>query len=179
PVAVASSRDRLDRGLDPLVGGAATLPDRQRTLREAIAWSDDLLDASAQATFHRLAVFVGGWTLESAEHVVGDGVGDVAGTLDALAEQSLIQALPSGSVPRFTMLETIREYAGERLEASGEMATMYERHIRYFLEMARAAEAALRGPEGIGWLEVLEADLDNLRAAIARAEARGDARSAL
>ena len=178
-IPVASIRDRLDRRLDTLVGGAATLPDRQRTLREAIAWSDDLLDASAQATFHRLAVFVGGWTLESAEHVVGDGVGDVAGTLDALAEQSLIQALPSGSVPRFTMLETIREYAGERLEASGEMATMYERHIRYFLEMARAAEAALRGPEGIGWLEVLEADLDNLRAAIARAEARGDARSAL
>jgi predicted ATPase/class 3 adenylate cyclase len=176
---VASIRDRLERRLDTLVGGAATLPDRQRTLREAIAWSDDLLDTRWKVVFHRLAAFVRGCTLGAAEHVVGDDVEDVARTLDLLAEQSLLQASASGAEARFTMLETIREFASERLEASGETAMMQERHAAYFLEMARAAEAGMRGPEGIGWLDRLDADLDNLRAAITRADARGDIRTAL
>jgi predicted ATPase len=175
---LAAIRDRLDRRLDTLVGGAATLPDRQRTLREAIAWSDDLLDPSAKAVFHRLAAFVGGWTLDAADRVAGDG-GDVSGTLDSLVEQSLVQVVAAGHEARFTMLETIREFAGERLDASGETVNTYERHAAYFEEMARAAELALHGPEAMRWLDRLDADLDNFRAAIVRAEERGDLRTAL
>ena len=176
-----SIRDRLDRRLETLVGGAATLPDRQRTLRKAIAWSEGLLGTNAKVVLRRLGAFVGGWTLQAAERVVPDADDrlDVAAELDLLVEHSLVQALTGGSEPRFTMLETIREFAYERLAESRETADVHARHARYFLDVARTAEEALRSPEGAVWLDRLEADLDNFRAAIARAEVGGDLAVAL
>jgi len=116
---VTPIRDRLAHRLDALAVGPATVPRRQQGLRETIAWSHDLLDDAGRAVFRRLAAFVGGWTYEAAEAVAGDPSLDAVGTaLERLAEQSLIQAVPVGETPRFTMLATIGEFAGALLTAS-------------------------------------------------------------
>jgi predicted ATPase/DNA-binding XRE family transcriptional regulator len=180
---------RLRRRLELLTDGARDLPPRQRTLRAAIAWSHDLLGPEEQALFRRLAVFVGGFTLEAAEAVCGpQGTGDgergtdkerapVPGSpspfpsvLDGVASllsQSLLRRAeePRGE-PRFAMLETIREFALERLEASGEAAAVRRAHAAHFLALAEAADERLRGPEERTWKDRLEADHDNLRAAL-------------
>jgi predicted ATPase/class 3 adenylate cyclase len=162
-------RDRLAHRLDALVGGASTAPHRQRSLRAAIAWSHDLLDEPGKALFQRLAVFVGGWTIEAAEAVAGGPPGrDVLVGLEGLAAQSLIQSSTIDREPRFAMLPTIGEFAMEQLEASGEAAEVRRRHAAFFRGVAETAFARAETSEATAWFDRLEADLDNLRAAIER-----------
>ncbi|HEY8868737.1 MAG TPA: hypothetical protein VIM30_05060 [Candidatus Limnocylindrales bacterium] len=179
-LSIATIRDRLAHRLDGLAVGPATVPRRQQSLRETIAWSHDLLDEAGGAVFRRLAAFVGGWTYEAAEAVAGDSsVGAVDTALERLADQSLIQALPAGEMPRFTMLATIGEFASELLSASDEAAEIIGRHIAYFRAFAERARAESDGPAAGAWFDRIEIDLDNVQAAIERAEAHGDVESAL
>lgn len=157
-----------------LTGGAQDLPARQQTLRATIDWSYQLLTAAEQILLRRLAVFVGGWTLEAAEAICGLAVGPVAAPLSlldgltALVDHSLLQRelTPTGEV-RFSMLETIRHYLQERLTASGEEALLRQRHLQYFVAVAETAEPALTGPQQAMWLARLEQEQGNLRAALA------------
>lgn len=166
---------RLSNRLKLLTGGARDLPARQQTLRNTIAWSYDLLEPAEQILFRRLAVFGGGCTLDAIEAVCGaaDGVAPLeADPLDALGllmDKSLVRqqdAHTSEDEPRFTMLETIREYGLDQLAASGEHAVLRSAHLRYFLALAEQAEPQLRGPEQGAWMERLEREHDNLRAAL-------------
>jgi predicted ATPase len=160
---------RLDQALDLLVGGAQDLPDRQRTLRATLEWSHGLLREDERTLFARLAVFAGGWTLEAAEAVCGESGLDVFETLASLVDESLVRRLrlPSGE-PRFTMLETIREYAVELLDASGEAETLHRRHCGHVLAEAEAAAAAFvsNADPGDAFLGLLDREHDNLRAAL-------------
>jgi predicted ATPase/class 3 adenylate cyclase len=161
---------RLERRLSLLTGGARDLPARQRTLRDTIAWSHDLLDETERRLFRRLSIFSGGWTVEAAEKVC-----DVDGRLEisvldglaALLAQSLVrQHEGADGEPRFEMLETIREYGLEQLEASGEASDLRRRHGEYFVKFAAPTDAERRGPEQAAWLRRLELEHDNLRAAL-------------
>jgi predicted ATPase/DNA-binding XRE family transcriptional regulator len=158
---------RLGNRLALLTGGARDLPDRQRTLRATLDWSYGLLDEDERLLFARLAVFVGGWTLEGAEAVcdVGDE-GKALRHMSALVDKSLAQQTNTLHEPRFTMLETVREYALERLEESGELERVRRRHAGYFLELAEEEERASQGPLQRAWLDRLETEHDNLRAAL-------------
>jgi predicted ATPase len=158
--------ERLSRPLDLLSSGARDLPRRQQTLRATIAWSYELLSGAEQALFSRLGVFVGGWELAAAEAVSGLGI-ETLDLLGGLIDKSLVrQAAGVSPEPRYTMLETIREYAVERLEECGEAQTACERHAAYFLTLAEAAEAEQHGPHCDEWYARLETDHDNLRAAL-------------
>jgi non-specific serine/threonine protein kinase len=130
---------RLEHQL-PLPGrGEADAPERHRTLQAAIAWSHDLLAPEEQVLFRRLAPFAGGWTLEAAEAVAGEAVPDVLEGLTSLADKSLVQVAASpGGEPRFRLLETIRAFALERLEASGDLQAVRDAHARFFLARADA-----------------------------------------
>ncbi|MGH2418483.1 MAG: ATP-binding protein [Candidatus Limnocylindria bacterium] len=161
----AALLERLDQRLPLLAGGARDLPERQRTLRATIEWSHELLSPDEQRLFARLAVFRGGWTLEAAE---GVAVADLD-TLTSLVDKSLIRVRDSG---RFWMLETIREYALEQLEASGESDRLRRRHAEFFLALAEEAEPHIL-KDDLLWLNRLEADHDNLRAAFERLGAEG------
>jgi len=182
-LSLTAIRDRLAHRLDALAVGPATAPRRQQSLRETIAWSHDLLDDAGHAVFRRLAAFVGGWTYEAAEAVAGDSsvgaVGAVDAALERLADQSLIQALPVGEMPRFTMLATIGEFASELLAASDEADEIIGRHVDFFRAFAQRARAESDGPAAGSWFDRIEVDLDNFRAAIERAEAHGDIEAAL
>jgi predicted ATPase/class 3 adenylate cyclase len=179
-LSLAAIRDRLGRRMETLVGGPATVPRRQQSMRDAIAWSHDLLDEPAKALLRRSATFVGSWSLEAAEDVAGQPpVDDVAATLEHLVAQSLVQPVGAGDEPRFTMLATIQEFAAEQLEASGEALDLRARHGRWFRRLAERAEAASQGPDAEPWFDRLEMDVDNLRAAIERAAGDGDLRTAL
>ena len=161
---------RLQSRLKLLTGGARDLPTRQQTLRAAIDWSFNLLEASEQRLFTRLGVFVGGWTVEAAEAVCnadGDLELDMLDGLQSLLDQSLLrQAEGADGEPRFRRLETIREYAQEQLVASGEAEVLRRRHAEYFTALAEQAEPHLHGPHQIAWLDRLEAEHENLRAAL-------------
>ena len=179
-LSVTAIRDRLAHRLDALAVGPATVPRRQQSLRETIAWSHDLLDEAGRAAFRRLAAFIGGWTYEAAEAVAGDSfVGAIDTALERLADQSLIQALPIGEMPRFTMLATIGEFASELLTSSDEATEIMRRHVAFFRAFAEQARSQSDGPAASAWFDRIEIDLDNLRAAIERAAARGDIESAL
>jgi predicted ATPase/transcriptional regulator with XRE-family HTH domain len=179
---------RLEHRLQVLAGGPRDLPARLQTMRDAIAWSHDLLDAAEQALYARLAVFMGGWTLEAAEavcSVVGEREVAVLDGLGALVDQSLVQQEeqldPQASAPerRFRMLETVREYAWERLEASGEATAVQRQHAAYYLALAERVEPELRGAEQVAWLALLEREHDNLRAALSWSEEQGDVETGL
>jgi predicted ATPase/transcriptional regulator with XRE-family HTH domain/Tfp pilus assembly protein PilF len=195
---------RLDSALPLLTSGARDLPARQQTLRDTIAWSHDLLTTDEQTLFRRLAVFSGGFSLETAAWVsaVLDGASLAHGAAGAMPERmgaappsqvtglheiqkpsweslstlDLIEALvaksllrreaPERGEPRFSMLETIREFAGERLVASGEVETARRAHAEVMLELAERAEPAFPGPTPEPWLAALDRDYDNLRAAL-------------
>ena len=162
--------ERLSERLDVLKGGRGAEA-RQRTLRATIEWSYDLLSREEQVVFARLAVFVGGCAVEAAEQIA-------EADLDAL--QSLVdKSLVRHTDERFWMLETIREYAAELLEESGEADELRRRHARYFMVLAEAAEPSLIGPSPERWLDRLEQDLANLRAALDRLEASGETQSTL
>ena len=176
---VAAIRDRLSRRLDALVGGPSTVPRRQQSLREAIAWSHELLDETGVALFRRLAVFVGGWTIDAAQQMCGDTpVVEVERSLEGLVDQSLVQVSPAADEARFTMLETITEFAQEQLRASGEEAELRRRHWRYFRQLAEDA-GGRPDPTRDARLDRLDAELDNLRAAILRAVEDGELAEAL
>jgi predicted ATPase/DNA-binding SARP family transcriptional activator len=167
---------RLDQALDLLVGGAQDLPDRQRTLRATLEWSHGLLDETERTLLARLAVFSGGWTLEAAETVCGEDDLDVLDTLASLVDESLVRGLrrPAGEA-RFTMLETIREFAVELLETSGEAERVRRRHCEYVLAEVEAAAAAFasNADPGDAFLGLLDQEHDNLRRALAWAAEAG------
>ena len=184
---------QLETMLPVLTGGARDQPARLQTMRDAIAWSYDLLSPVEQAFFRRLAVFAGGFSLEAAERVAGwqpDGVAEVSAvrspatpplrdpaTLDLIAsliDKSLLTQTeqPSGE-PRYGMLETIREFGLEQLAASREETATRAAHAAYYLALAEEAEPALTGPEQGAWLERLAREHDNLRAALRWAVERG------
>jgi predicted ATPase/class 3 adenylate cyclase len=167
----AALLSRLESRLKLLVGGPRDLPARQQTLRDAIGWSYDLLGEGEKALFRRLAVFVGGCTLEAAEAVCnaeGDLGADVLEGVAVLVEQSLLrQEEGLEGEPRFTMLETIREYAVERLEESGEAEAVRWLHAQHFLTLAEEAEVGLFQLLRLEAMERLAQEHDNLRAALA------------
>ncbi len=159
----------LQRG-SLLTRGPRTFPARQQTLHNTIQWSYDLLGHEEQALFRRLAVFVSGWTLEAAE-ALGQEAGiasqDVLNTLDSLLDNSLIQqSEQEAEEPRFLLLQTLREYGLEMLAATGELQTTRAAHAHFFLALAEQAEPELQGPHQAVWLERLEQEHDNLRAAL-------------
>jgi predicted ATPase len=165
-------RNRLQRRLELLTGGSAGLPERQRTLRGAIDWSYDLLTETEQAVMTRLGAFVGGCSLEAAEGVCGEpfdlGIGGMVDTLASLVDKSLVrQSEGADGEPRFGMLETIREYAGERLEERGEAEHVRRLHADRFLNLVEAAEPELTRSNQAAWLQRLDDENGNIRAALA------------
>lgn len=164
--------DRLASRLALLTGGARDLPRRQQTLRDAIGWSYDLLDEPERMLFARASVFVGGWSLEAAEPVCDPGGElpmDILDALASLVDKSLLRRSDTDAgEPRFRMLQVIREYAMERLEQSEEAPEVRDRHASFFLELAQHAEPHYMGPEQARWLDTLELEHDNLRAALER-----------
>jgi predicted ATPase/DNA-binding CsgD family transcriptional regulator/DNA-binding XRE family transcriptional regulator len=157
---------RLDTSLPLLTGGARDLPERQRTIRQAIEWSYRLLGSEEQGLFRRLSIFVGGWDAAAAEAVSGLGP-DALDVLSALVEHSLVivETAFDGRT-RYRMLETIRQFGDEQREAAGETAAMRDRHLAWFASLASDAERQLNGPEQGRWLQHLELDYDNLRSAL-------------
>ena len=161
--------ERLEQRLPLLTGGARDLPERQRTLRATIAWSEELLTSEEQRLFARLAIFRGGCTLEAAEQVAAADLD----TMQSLVDKSLLRY----RARRFGMLETIREYAAERLGDSGEAELLRLRHTEHFVAYAQEAEPHLRG-DSADWLDRLDREHDNLRAALDELEASGAIESA-
>jgi tetratricopeptide (TPR) repeat protein len=172
---------RLGARLKFLTGGARDLPGRQQTLRGAIDWSHDLLDEEDRHLFRRMSVFSGGRTLEAMEAICdAEGDLDVFAAVESLLEKSLIrQEEGPEDEPRFVMLETIHEYAREKLEESGEAVETKRLHAEYFLTLAEEAEPELVGPDQIAWMDRLEAEHDNMRTALSWCMEAGEAESAL
>jgi len=154
--------ERLGERLPLLTGGPPDVEERQQTLRATIDWSHDLLTPQEQAVFARLAVFRGGWTIEAAEAVAGAD----ADTVGSLVDNSLALRREVDGESRFGLLETIREYALERLRESPDAAAVHEAHAVHMLALARTARGFARGPEAIEWLDRTQLELDNLRAAL-------------
>jgi len=166
----AAMLQRLGSRLKLLGGGSRDLPERQRTLRGTIEWSHALLEAGEQLLFARLAFFSGGRTLEAIEAICdarGDLPMDALESVSSLLDKSLLRQEegPEGE-PRFVMLETIHEYARERLQVSGEAEQTRRLHAEYFLALAEEAEPELSGADQLACLERLEAEHDNMRAAL-------------
>jgi predicted ATPase/class 3 adenylate cyclase/DNA-binding CsgD family transcriptional regulator len=162
---------RLHQPLHVLTSGPRDVVARQQTLRNTIEWSYQLLDAQEQQLFRRLSVFVGGCTLEAIEALctsLGGEAESVLDTVASLADKSLLQRMEQQAVqePRFVMLETIREYALERLESLGETEAARRAHATYFLALAEETEQGMTGPQQATLLERLEQEHDNLRAAM-------------
>jgi predicted ATPase/class 3 adenylate cyclase len=167
---------RLERSLEFLVGGSRDLPQRQQTLRGAIAWSYELLDEAQRKLMRRLAVFVGGWDLDAAGTVCDPNAelgGDIIELVGALADNSLIRRFESDlGESRFRMLVVIREFALAELEGSGELDALRGRHLDYFAALIERAEPEMTGQEN--WPDRLELELDNLRAALQHCLDSGD-----
>ena len=187
---------RLDQKLDLLTGGPRDAPARLRTMRDAIGWSFDLLDDRERAIFRRLAVFAGGASLQATRWVTAEGgevraadshfptdTGSLLAVPDALValiDHSLLQYdEQSDGEPRFSMLETVRAYAMERLQASGEAATIERRHAAWLIAFAEANAPCLTRTAQVAEVERLAVEIDNVRAALSRALARGEAATAL
>jgi predicted ATPase len=197
---------RLDRALPHLIEGPQDAPQRLRTMRQAIAWSYDLLTADEQTLYRQLSVLVGEFTLEAAEWVAdgkadggrreaeGDAIpssltprhpdtltpSSVLDGISALIDHSLLRHIeqPDGE-PRFTMLETVREYGQEQLTASGEDAAVREAHASYFVSLGERAEPELQDAEWESWVDRLVIELPNLRAALDYFRDRGDGEHAV
>jgi predicted ATPase/class 3 adenylate cyclase len=172
---------RLDKGLSLLTSDAQDVPLRQRTLRGAIQWSHDLLDAEERRLFARLAAFAGGWTLEAAEAICGPKLErEMVDGLTSLVDSSLVtQGNASDTSIRFGMLETIREYAEESFTGSADEVGTRHRHAEFFRALAEAGEPHLMGKDRLRWFKFLELEHDNLRAAMDWAEKTGDIATAL
>jgi predicted ATPase/class 3 adenylate cyclase len=169
---------RLQQRLSILTSGARTLPDRQRTLRAAIAWSYDLLDSEERRLFARLAAFTGGWDLEAAEVVCDpQDIGlDVLDGMSSLVDKSLVGRTESadGRV-HFFMLETIREFGQEQLKELGDLDVTCRRHAQYFLDLVMEAESHLTAKDQGEWLDRLDQEHPNIRAALRSAVELKDA----
>jgi predicted ATPase len=168
---------RLDQRFRLLTGGNRTAASRHQTLRGAIDWSYDALEPAERTLLARLAVCAGGWDLSAAEAIGTRGAidaFDVDDTVGRLVDKSLVQAIDTGDATRYKMLETIREYALERLDASGETADVRTRHTAYYTSFAQRAGAGLKGPDERAWLGRLEDELDNLGAAVTWSLASGN-----
>lgn len=159
---------RLDPLLPVLTGGARDLPLRQQTMRDAIAWSHDLLPANEQQLFRRLAVFAGGFGLEAAEAInAGTAEIDPLFGVTSLVNSSLLRQIDGpNDEPRFLMVETIREFGLEQLTVSGEEAAIRHAHAAFYLDLAERAYAGKSGASSSHWLAVLSAEIDNLRLAL-------------
>ncbi|MBI5651810.1 MAG: tetratricopeptide repeat protein [Chloroflexi bacterium] len=155
---------RLDNRFTLLTGGSRTAPPRQQTLRATIEWSFDLLSESEKTMLIQLSVFAGGWTLEAAEQVCNIA-SPVLDTLTALADKSLVVVEQKESGLRYRLLETVRQYAHEKLVESSGLASIRHHHLNYFLKLAEEAEPKLMGAEEKTWLVRLENEYANLRAA--------------
>ena len=172
---------RLESSLAALGRGARDLPGRQQTLQAAIDWSYDLLDENQKRLLNRFSVFARGANVEQADPVCGPGEdvgGDVLSGLDELADHSLLRRLPDFAEPRLLMLQTIREFAGDRLEQSGESEPIRNRHADAFSSLATSAAPNLFGEQGKTWLDRLELDHDNFRAALDWCVGQNDAERA-
>jgi predicted ATPase/class 3 adenylate cyclase len=169
-LSVADINARLKDRYKILTGGARVLQERQQTLRALVDWSYDLLTPHEQRLFMRLGAFVGGFDLAAAEAVCGEpplAPDDVLDLLASLADKSLLALDESHDTARYRMLETIRVYAQERLAESGEADAVATRHCEHYFAFAKQARAGILGTEQGEWLQRLELDLDNVRAAIA------------
>ena len=161
--------NRLDDRFNLLTTGWRTALPRQQTLQATIEWSYSLLSDEERLLFRRLAVFVGGWTLEAAEEVCsGSGIEsrDILELLAQLVNKSLVLVEGTGDTYRYHRLETIRQFAREKLLASGEIQMMHERHLNFFLRLAERAEPEIRSHNQVNWLNHLENEIDNLRIAL-------------
>jgi predicted ATPase/class 3 adenylate cyclase len=156
---------RLDDVFRLLTGGSRTALPRQQTLRALIDWSYNLLSDEEKTVLRRLSVFVGGWALEAAEYACDNP--NMLDLLTHLVDKSLVAVdLKHGDEPRYYLLETIRQYAREKLNESGESAILRTRHMEYFCRLVERFEPSLRGPDQIALLDGLDMELDNLRAAL-------------
>jgi predicted ATPase/DNA-binding CsgD family transcriptional regulator len=177
----ASLLARLDKRLPMLTGGPRDHPARLQTMRDAIAWSYDLLPARHQALFRNLSVFAGGFTLDAAERV-SEAPSDPLRVLDDIAflvAQSLVQHVgESGAAPRYTMLETMREYAWEQLVEGGDVEEVRRQHATHFLDLAQDSARRLDGAEMVHYLDLLSSELPNLRAALTWALEQGASETA-
>ena len=184
---------RLGDRLQVLTTGARDLPERQRTLKNTLDWSFDLLSPGEQALFARLGVFAGTFGLPAAEAVCG-GTGTLCGdaeaadpthagplieTLGSLVDSSLVRAEPRGGEPRFRLLDTIRDYALQRLRETGDWTGAHDRHAAYFLALAEPAESELSGLGQLAWLDRLETRHDNLAAALSWLTSSGQLEQAI
>ena len=176
---------RLEHGLGFLAGGARDLSERQQAMHSTLAWSENLLSVEDRALFRRLAVFAGECSLEAAQAVCVAPAGaeplggDLLDGLWSLVDQSLAQLREEGDEPRFGMLHVIREYAMERLEASGEAEALRRAHAAAMLALVERAEPELTGPDAGAWLDRLEREHNNLRAALGWAQERREVETGL
>ncbi|MFJ2275308.1 BTAD domain-containing putative transcriptional regulator [Streptomyces sp. NPDC087866] len=175
--------DRLDDRFRLLTSGSRTVLPRQQTLRAVVDWSWELLDDDERVTLRRLSVFAGGCTLEAAEAVCADGSGgavDAARLLGSLVDKSLVVAAPADDGQmRYRLLETVGEYAAERLEESGERDAVERRHLVFFRELARTTDPLLRGSGQLAAVRLLQREYENLRTALRHAVAARDEQEAL
>jgi DNA-binding CsgD family transcriptional regulator/tetratricopeptide (TPR) repeat protein len=182
-LSVEQIAERLDDSLRLLTTGSRTASARQRTLRGALDWSYDLLSEPERVLFGQLSVFAGGWTLEAAEAAaLGENVkeDEILDLLSSLVDKSLVVAEATGKgAVRYGMLEPVRQYSRERLGESGEVEAIRRAHARFFLALAEEADSELRGPRQGTWLERLETEHDNMRAALTWSVEGGDAEQGL
>ncbi|HEV2686752.1 MAG TPA: helix-turn-helix domain-containing protein, partial [Actinomycetota bacterium] len=167
--------EQLARALDVLTGGARDLPERQRTMRDTVAWSEGLLEDDQRALFRELSVFAGGWTLDAAIAVCSPGQG-VTPLLSALMDKSLVVRVSNEDEARYRMLDVIREFAAE---SRGDSREITERHRAFFLTLAAAAESALGSSSQERWFARLATDQDNIRVALSSAMQAKEAETAL
>lgn len=168
-LSVTEVAGRLDDALGILHSDLRTVAPRHQTLRAALDWSYNLLAERERVLLKRLATFAGGWTLEAAEAVVPGSALDASEVLDGLSElfaKSLVFVEPDSRPTRYRLLETVRQYSLERLVEAGALERIQRRHAEYYLSLAERAEPELAGPDQTHWMELLEADHDNLRAAL-------------
>jgi len=171
-LSVSELNSRLDQRFRLLTGGSRTALPRHQTLRALIDWSYDLLNPEERIVLDRLSVFAGGWTLEAADAVTSRGdAGDwqVLDRLAALVDKSLVQAEETRGSTRYRLLETVRHYAADRLalRAGSELDRTRAAHRDHYLALVETADTYLRGPDETIWLDRLEAEFDNIRAALA------------
>jgi predicted ATPase/class 3 adenylate cyclase len=174
--------DRLDDRFRLLTGGSRTALERHQTLLALIDWSHDLLSDEERIVLRRLSVFAGGWSLDAAQAVCAEpSGGEVLDTLARLADKSLVTVDESREAVevRYRLLETIRQYARDKLLASGESERIRDRHLEHYVRFAEEAEPRLRSADQLAWLERLETEHDNVRAALAWSLESADAERAL